>query len=60
MSKSSHRQSPSNKTINSPVSGDDSSSQKTRRRPSGKRGQQRRDLILDTAANLLAEASVRG
>ncbi|MBD2534444.1 TetR/AcrR family transcriptional regulator [Nostoc flagelliforme FACHB-838] len=58
MSKSSHSQSPSNKAPNSPVSCDDSISQKTRRHPSGKRGQQRRDLILDTAADLLVEAGV--
>jgi len=49
MSKSSHRQSPGNKTANSPIS------EKSRRSPSGERGLRRRDLILDTAADLLAE-----
>ncbi|MBE9210828.1 TetR/AcrR family transcriptional regulator [Nostoc sp. LEGE 06077] len=58
MSKSSHSQSPSNKTLNSPISSNESTSQKTRRRPSGKRGQQRRDLILDTAADLLEQGGV--
>jgi AcrR family transcriptional regulator len=33
-------------------------SQKNRRNPSGSRGQQRRDLILDTAANLLADNGI--
>ncbi|HEY9640694.1 MAG TPA: TetR/AcrR family transcriptional regulator [Coleofasciculaceae cyanobacterium] len=33
---------------------DPSAPQKTRRSPTGKRGQQRRELILDTAADLLA------
>ncbi len=56
MSKNSHSQSPGDKTVKSPVWGDDnSSSGKTRRSPSGERGQRRRDLILDTAANLLAD-----
>ncbi|MBD2612329.1 TetR/AcrR family transcriptional regulator [Nostoc punctiforme FACHB-252] len=49
MSKSSHRQSPGNKTANSPIS------EKSRRSPLGERGLRRRDLILDTAADLLAE-----
>ncbi|MFN6468897.1 MAG: TetR/AcrR family transcriptional regulator [Nostoc sp. SerVER01] len=56
MSKSSHRQSPGNKTVNSPVSEDGNlTSDKIRRSPSGERGQRRRNLILDTAADLLAE-----
>ncbi|MEA5565791.1 TetR/AcrR family transcriptional regulator [Anabaena sp. UHCC 0399] len=55
MSKSSHRQSPENKTVKSTVSEDGNPTlQKTRRSPSGERGQRRRDLILDTAADLLA------
>ncbi|PHJ56559.1 TetR family transcriptional regulator [Nostoc linckia z18] len=49
MSKSSHRQSPGNKTANSPIS------ENSRRSPLGERGLRRRDLILDTAADLLAE-----
>lgn len=49
MSKSSHRQSPGNKKVNSPIS------EKSRRSPSGERGQRRRNLILDTAADLLAQ-----
>lgn len=57
MSKSSHRQSPGDKEAQSSVSKDDNPpAQKVRRRPSGERGQRRRDLILDTAAALLAEA----
>jgi AcrR family transcriptional regulator len=56
MSKSSHRQSPLNKTVKPPVSDTDNpKSHKTRRSPSGERGQRRRDLILDTAADLLAD-----
>ncbi|MDZ8238184.1 MAG: TetR/AcrR family transcriptional regulator [Nostoc sp. ChiQUE01a] len=56
MSKSSHRQSPGNKTVKSPVSEDGNlTSDKIRRSPSGERGQRRRNLILDTAADLLAE-----
>jgi len=54
MSKSSHRQSPDNKQVKSSVSNDDNP-QKSRRKPSGDRGRQRRDLILDTAADLLAD-----
>ncbi|WP_392532219.1 TetR/AcrR family transcriptional regulator [Nostoc sp. C117] len=56
MSKNSHRQSLGNKTVKSPVSEDGNpTSGKTRRSPSGERGQRRRNLILDTAADLLAE-----
>lgn len=56
MSKSSHRQSSKNQKINSPVSEDaHSRTQKNRRSPTGERGQKRRDLILDTAADVLAE-----
>ncbi|MBD2441050.1 TetR/AcrR family transcriptional regulator [Nostoc sp. FACHB-110] len=56
MSKSSHSQSPNHQTVNSPVSEEGhAKSQTARRSPSGKRGQQRRDLILDTAADLLAD-----
>ncbi|RCJ16038.1 TetR family transcriptional regulator [Nostoc sp. ATCC 43529] len=56
MSKSSHRQSPGNKTVNSPISEDGNlASEKSRRSPSGERGQRRRNLILDTAADLLAD-----
>ena len=56
MSKSSHRQSSGDKKVKLPVSKDDNTaSQKTRRSPSGERGQRRRDLILDTAADLLAD-----
>lgn len=51
MSKSSHRQSVDDEKMKSP----DTTSQKTRRSPSGERGQRRRDLILDTAADLLAQ-----
>lgn len=56
MSKSSYRQSSGNGEMKSPNSEEGSSfTQKTRRSPSGERGQRRRDLILDTAADLLAE-----
>lgn len=55
MSKSSHRQSVDGEKMNSPVSKGNTTSQKTRRSPSGERGQRRRDLILDTAADLLAQ-----
>jgi AcrR family transcriptional regulator len=60
MSKSSHRQSSNSQSddqkVTPPVSKDGHpTSERSRRSPSGKRGQQRRDLILDTAANLLAE-----
>lgn len=59
MSKSSHRQSSAHKTVKSPVfETDNPKAQKTRRSPVGKRGQQRRDLILDTAADLLADGGV--
>jgi AcrR family transcriptional regulator len=59
MSKSSHSQSPGNKIVKSAVSEDSNPiSQKTRRSPSGERGQRRRDLILDTAADLLADGGV--
>jgi AcrR family transcriptional regulator len=59
MSKSSHRQSSANKTVKPPVvETDNPKAQKTRRSPVGKRGQQRRDLILDTAADLLADGGV--
>ncbi|MEH1864512.1 MAG: TetR/AcrR family transcriptional regulator, partial [Nostoc sp.] len=45
--------------MNSIVSEDSNpASLKARRSPSGKRGQQRRNLILDTAADLLAERGV--
>ncbi len=55
MSKSSHRQSVDDEKVNSPFETGDTTSQKTRRSPSGERGQRRRDLILDTAADLLAQ-----
>jgi len=56
MSKSSHRQLPGDQKAQSSSSRESKpSAQKTRRSPSGKRGQRRRDLILDTAADLLAE-----
>jgi AcrR family transcriptional regulator len=59
MSKSSHRQSPSYKKVKSQVSEDENpTSQQSRRKPSGDRGRQRRDLILNTAADLLAEGGV--
>ncbi|MBW4509170.1 MAG: TetR/AcrR family transcriptional regulator [Scytonematopsis contorta HA4267-MV1] len=59
MSKSSHSQSPNNKKIKSQGTPDElTKSQKSRRNPSGSRGQQRRDLILDTAANLLADSGI--
>ncbi|WP_414751858.1 TetR/AcrR family transcriptional regulator [Anabaena sp. CCY 9910] len=54
MSKNSHSQSPGNKQVKSSVLKEDNL-QKSRRKPSGDRGRQRRDLILDTAADLLAE-----
>lgn len=58
MSKSSHRQSPGNKKVNSPISEDGNlTSEKSRRSPSGERGQRRRNLILDTAADLLAQGA---
>jgi AcrR family transcriptional regulator len=47
MSKSSHRQDPQDRS-------DDPQDAKNRRSPTGERGRQRRDLILDTAADLLA------
>jgi len=56
MSKSSHRQSSDDKKEQTPVlENSDQSPQKARRRPSGARGARRRDLILDTAADLLTE-----
>lgn len=55
MSKSSHRQSPDDKKAQSSVLKDDNPVAKIRRSPSGERGQRRRNLILDTAADLLAE-----
>jgi len=59
MSKSSHRQSPGNKIVKSAVCEDGNPiSQKTRRSPSGERGQRRRDLILDTAADLIVNGGV--
>ncbi len=59
MSKNSHRQPSDHKKRKSPVSKDDNKAPSiTRRSPSGERGQQRRDLILDTAANLLAQGGV--
>ena len=55
MSKSSHRQDPQNRTEKSPIlKHDDPQDAKNRRSPTGERGRQRRDLILDTAADLLA------
>ncbi|MDX2096624.1 MAG: TetR/AcrR family transcriptional regulator [Leptolyngbyaceae cyanobacterium bins.59] len=54
MSKSSHRQPPDEPTEKSPVSEAPSPAAKPRRSPSGERGQRRRELILDTAAELLA------
>ena len=54
MSKSSHRQPPDSRNVGKKA---DSASQKKdlgkRRRPLGERGRRRRDLILDTAADLL-------
>jgi AcrR family transcriptional regulator len=59
MSKSSHRQSPGKKEVKSQVPEDENpTSGKSRRRLLGDRGRQRRDLILDTAADLLAEGGV--
>lgn len=55
MSKSSHRQSLNDETIKSPIPKDNETPQKSRRSPSGERGQRRRNLILDTAADLLSE-----
>lgn len=55
MSKSSHRQSSNQKEVQSPVPKEANPAPKARRSPSGERGQRRRDLILDTAADLLAE-----
>lgn len=55
MSKNSHRQSSSDAKTESSLSKDDNTPAKVRRSPSGERGQRRRDLILDTAADLLAE-----
>jgi AcrR family transcriptional regulator len=63
MSKSSHRQDPQARfrkaeampTEKSPIfKNDDPQDAKNRRSPTGERGRQRRDLILDTAADLLA------
>ena len=55
MSKSSHRQDPQDRTEKSPtLKNDDPQDAKNRRSPTGERGRQRRDLILDTAADLLA------
>jgi AcrR family transcriptional regulator len=55
MSKSSHRQDPQDKLEKSPtLKNDDPQDAKNRRSPTGERGRQRRDLILDTAADLLA------
>lgn len=55
MSKSSLCQSPNVPKVKSPLAKEDNpTAQKTRRSPSGERGQRRRDLILDTAAELLA------
>jgi AcrR family transcriptional regulator len=59
MSKSSHRQPSRHKIVKSTsVKEDNQKSQTTRRSPSGERGQRRRDLILDTAADLLANGGV--
>jgi AcrR family transcriptional regulator len=59
MSKSSHRQDPQDPVENSPiVKNDDPKDAKNRRSPTGERGRQRRDLILDTAADLLATGGV--
>jgi AcrR family transcriptional regulator len=52
MSKSSHRQPPESKNVQNPLA---KASPANRRSPAGERGRQRRDLILDTAADLLAE-----
>lgn len=55
MSKSSHRQDPQDKQQKSLIfKNDDPQDAKNRRSPTGERGRQRRDLILDTAADLLA------
>jgi AcrR family transcriptional regulator len=58
MSKSSHRQPSNNKKRKAPSKDDPEAPFTTRRNPSGERGQQRRDLILDTAADLLAQGGV--
>ncbi|BAY35791.1 transcriptional regulator [Nostoc sp. NIES-2111] len=58
MSKSSHRQSPSDKKVKSQSEDENPISDQSRRKPSGDRGRQRRDLILNTAADLLAEGGV--
>lgn len=59
MSKSSQRQSPEDKKAKPLDSkGDSATPQKTRRSPSGDRGQRRRDLILDTAASLLENGGI--
>jgi AcrR family transcriptional regulator len=52
MSKSSHRQDKLEKSLT--LKNDDPQDAKNRRSPTGERGRQRRDLILDTAADLLA------
>jgi AcrR family transcriptional regulator len=55
MSKSSHRQDAQARPEKSPIlKNDDPQDAKNRRSPTGERGRQRRDLILDTAADLLA------
>ncbi|MEO0535097.1 MAG: TetR/AcrR family transcriptional regulator [Cyanobacteria bacterium P01_A01_bin.123] len=61
MSKSSHRQSPdgnsqNDKRVTSPIAKDGGeAAPKNRRSPTGERGRRRHDLILDTAADLLAD-----
>ncbi len=56
MSKSSHRQPPGSKKISVPiVQPEPVGTPANRRSPAGARGRQRRELILDTAADLLAE-----
>ena len=50
---------PDNKKVTPPASKDENAtSQKARRNPSGERGRRRRDLILDTAADLLADGGL--
>jgi AcrR family transcriptional regulator len=56
MSKSSHRQPPGSKKVSvSVVQPENVGTPANRRSPAGTRGRQRRELILDTAADLLAE-----
>jgi AcrR family transcriptional regulator len=55
MSKNSHCQDPKDKMEKSPIlKNDEPIAPKNRRSPTGERGRQRRDLILDTAADLLS------